>query len=357
MFNALASDDSDEEDCTTCDRVLGDDQKQCADIKNATEQLTEPHGGAADDEDGWETQGNTKKRAEKCTLDLHQIDGDAATESNALHDMTYHGQFTARKDGTSSEIRPVKESTYPKMFTHENPTKISKKAPLPYPLDNLSNYMHPFDVVGLRDPVCDMVISRGCMKDIMRAFEFNPNHYYLDDFSYRVEVDPRFGHLHIYETHAYSTDPAYGFGFEDVMSTKPNPDVNLYRCLSYTLGANEKKVKVLVHVEVDCVMNNENEAVELKTHKTLYETPLLDYWYQMVLGDTKYLVFAKLENNGTVTDIQRRLIGEITPRDASTRLNQLAHTLHWIKTTMAGHKKATLSMKKNESFITLKIKE
>lgn len=350
MFNALLS-DSDEEDCGP---ALEDNQTR---TKEANEQLTEPNGDTTEDENGWEIKKiKTKKHSVTCDLDLRDIVAGAATDkdTNPLSGMTYHGQFTARKNGDSTEIRLVMRS--PKTLMDITPEKIKKEFPLPHPFD-VPNYMLPFERLGLHEPECDMVISRGCMKDIMRAFEFDANNPYLNESSYVVQRNQTLGHLHIYDTRILSTDAAYGFGFENAMTTKPNPDANLYRCLSYTLGAGEKKVKVLLRVEVDCAMSDDDASVELKTHKSQYETRQLDYWYQMVLGNTPHLVYAILEDNGRVKELERYHIDDITPKNANNRLNELAHTLHWIKTTMSEHNKAFLSIKKNGPSITLKIIE
>ena len=272
-------------------------------------------------------------------------------QTAAIRDVMLLGQFTAEPGEKFSELKKVEEA--PKRLVRPFPTQIEKKEPLPYLFNNI-HYLQPFGVCDIDTTLCDIVTSRGVMKNIMRYFNTPRDQHHLEDIEYKVDVNADSGHVHIESTKEYDMKPSYGHGF--VWKMVSRSDVNLYRCLSYTLGENNTTcVKVLLHVEVDCV-NDDKESVELKTHDLQYAPPIPDYWYHLVLGDTRHLIVGAVDKgSGRVRSVSEHNIAGIAPENANVLLNQLAYVLRWVVDNMKGARKGTLKMGKDDSVMTLTI--
>mmetsp|Transcript_23750 Transcript_23750/g.35064 ORF Transcript_23750/g.35064 Transcript_23750/m.35064 type:complete len:366 (-) Transcript_23750:120-1217(-) len=330
MFNALQNYDSDDSSSGGDGRSWSNEVKNTeADIieslKNASLQQSVLH----DEESFTEAPGRKRRKWDDHVLRLDDELFQQEPEEDVLRNVQRWGQVMAK--ASPSAVNKV--NTAPFMLRKREPNfRIKKKFPDPNPFANVHKSIKAFEMLGAAPPGPEtVIIGRGLMMAIMRSFEPNiDSNHLVKDISAKVRLLES-GAIHIFDSEldGWDKSPSYGHGFEHAMVTRSSTQgTHFFRCLRYNLA----NFEVQVCVEVDCVTGENEESVEIKTHSAAWEPKLLDYWYQMVLGDTSHLVCGTIDHpTGAVIDIMKKNVTDITPPDSRVRLSQLASTIQWIR--------------------------
>ena len=161
---------------------------------------------------------------------------------------------------SSSTLPTISENVPRYLRERKECFKISRKCPSENPWQQFEPFSpDPFTSIGLdmTDLNVDIIISRGCMKQIMWSFDKALNSRYLEDFEFRIKVLPC-GTVFVEETGGWSPVASYGHAFEDAMTIcRPEykEDNYFYRCLKYNLGG----LRILLNAEIDCCLSADNE--------------------------------------------------------------------------------------------------
>lgn len=334
LFNTLQDDDSDDSD--DCSSVDGDksvpDEKKDANT-HCIENLAQTHDtlqqNEFDDEEFTQVPDRRGRKWEGHVLRLDDGLFQQEPEEHMLRNVEMLGQVVAK--ASPSVISRVDTAPFVLRERKSNVT-IQKKIPDPNPFANVDKSLKVFEVLGTAPPGPNtVIIGRGLMMGIMRSFEPNSDsNHMVKDISAKVRLLEN-GAIHIFDSELSGWDESasYGHGFEHAMVRRlTTQGTHFFRCLRYNLASFE----VQVCVEVDCVTGDNEDSVEIKTHSSSYEPKWLEYWYQMILGDTNHLVCGTINHStGTVLNIMKRGITDITPSNSRVRLNQLALTIQWIR--------------------------
>ena len=335
-----------------------------------------------EENDGWtevsnKSNKNHKKKPLKRELLLKQGAFHKIIQNLHPSDVEIVGQYMLNPDisgvlrDNHGEIRRI-----PPHILHigEPGYRISKTVGIQNPREQYPPFSLEPTCSALYDPDIlqdiDFIIGRGSIKKLMQIFEFNPNAPFLKDFTFHIKRHDSF--IMIEDLEKWDMNQmTYGHAFEASVIKGDEKDQNtlFYRLLRYQL----KEIRLLVGYEVDCVLYEETdlvnqealqqaESVEVKSYQT--ETKMLDYWYQLVAGDTKHLILGHIDReSGDVLSIQQLLVDDLIPatHDAKKkRFGQVLEVLRWLKTEImksAGVDKiATLVYEKSHPYqLVLKI--
>lgn len=332
-FGSSALDDSD-----------GDDSDRATQTANPTVAASpDPAPAPAlaiPDDEGWNITGNRKnQKPGSSTLPDDILRGVRSPSDPVLSSTTFLGQFVASK---SRDITSMSSAEHgPCLLAGEDVYQryvgkpIIDIAPAPNPLGRNVSVHDLFRLVGvdIDHHDYDMIIGRGCMKEIAGAFlpaEANRSR----EFKFTIKR-LNGGRLLFFNTKEWDMRPGAGYAFEELMTTERSADRSdhgkfFYRCFELNLGG---ELVVLNFCEIDCV-TGDGESVELKSYNEEFIPIWWEYKVSMALGGTKHLYVGK-HRRRMLQPIEYYNLPELQEdEEVNKHMLKIKQTLLWVKNEM-----------------------